>query len=193
MIYSLNYSGYNIIRGNYNIFGIIFLDYYLMKLLFIVRGSFWIFSTLNIFLNAGLLQILRFSSSKNVLAKTFMKKSRLCCVLLKTFRSYLLILYALKPPSNKRLSKYYFVFRVNISPSFTLFAGRIKPHFDERNRIYELDSCNGSGKVCLVYKDLKAGTNKIFDYRISKICFIHCRLDLEGNSVQKVEFSHETS
>ncbi|XP_065059602.1 tubulin polyglutamylase complex subunit 2-like [Rhopilema esculentum] len=35
--------------------------------------------------------------------------------------------------------------------------GRIKPHFDERNRIYELDSCNGNGKVCLVYKDLKAG------------------------------------
>uniref|UniRef100_A0A4X2LTJ5 Knr4/Smi1-like domain-containing protein n=2 Tax=Vombatus ursinus TaxID=29139 RepID=A0A4X2LTJ5_VOMUR len=27
-----------------------------------------------------------------------------------------------------------------------------KPHFDSRNRIFELDSCNGNGKVCLVYK-----------------------------------------
>ncbi|XP_044513781.1 tubulin polyglutamylase complex subunit 2 [Gracilinanus agilis] len=27
-----------------------------------------------------------------------------------------------------------------------------KPHFDSRNRIFELDSCSGNGKVCLVYK-----------------------------------------
>lgn len=27
-----------------------------------------------------------------------------------------------------------------------------KPHFDSRNVIFELDSCNGNGKVCLVYK-----------------------------------------
>ncbi|XP_074064114.1 tubulin polyglutamylase complex subunit 2-like isoform X3 [Macrotis lagotis] len=27
-----------------------------------------------------------------------------------------------------------------------------KPHFDSRNIIFELDSCNGNGKVCLVYK-----------------------------------------
>ena len=33
----------------------------------------------------------------------------------------------------------------------------MKPHFNERNRIYELDGCEGNGKVCLVYKDLKAG------------------------------------
>jgi len=35
--------------------------------------------------------------------------------------------------------------------------GHVKPHFNERNRIYELDGCEGNGKVCLVYKDLKAG------------------------------------
>ncbi|XP_029436967.1 tubulin polyglutamylase complex subunit 2 isoform X2 [Rhinatrema bivittatum] len=34
---------------------------------------------------------------------------------------------------------------------------REKPHFDSRNLIFELDSCNGYGKVCLVYKVSKAG------------------------------------
>ncbi|PNI60692.1 TPGS2 isoform 17 [Pan troglodytes] len=32
-----------------------------------------------------------------------------------------------------------------------------KPHFDSRSVIFELDSCNGSGKVCLVYKSGKPG------------------------------------
>ena len=41
--------------------------------------------------------------------------------------------------------------------SFT-FPGNVKPHFDERNRIYELDSCSGFGKVTLVYKTIKAGS-----------------------------------
>lgn len=40
---------------------------------------------------------------------------------------------------------------------FNPFLGHLKPHFDDRNRVYELDSCGGNGKVCLVYKDLKAG------------------------------------
>eukprot|EP00794_Sanderia_malayensis_P009848 gene9848-10858_t len=35
--------------------------------------------------------------------------------------------------------------------------GRAKPHFDQRNRIFELDNCAGNGKVCLVYKEVKAG------------------------------------
>ncbi|KAF7473701.1 tubulin polyglutamylase complex subunit 2 [Marmota monax] len=30
-----------------------------------------------------------------------------------------------------------------------------KPHFDSRNVIFELDSCSGNGKVCLVYKSGK--------------------------------------
>ncbi|XP_012296191.2 tubulin polyglutamylase complex subunit 2 isoform X1 [Aotus nancymaae] len=30
-----------------------------------------------------------------------------------------------------------------------------KPHFDSRSVIFELDSCNGNGKVCLVYKSGK--------------------------------------
>ncbi|XP_049990859.1 tubulin polyglutamylase complex subunit 2 [Alexandromys fortis] len=32
-----------------------------------------------------------------------------------------------------------------------------KPHFDGRSVIFELDSCNGNGKVCLVYKHGKPG------------------------------------
>ncbi|XP_052012018.1 tubulin polyglutamylase complex subunit 2 isoform X2 [Apodemus sylvaticus] len=32
-----------------------------------------------------------------------------------------------------------------------------KPHFDCRSAIFELDSCNGNGKVCLVYKNGKPG------------------------------------
>lgn len=31
------------------------------------------------------------------------------------------------------------------------------PHFDSRSRIFELDSCGGNGKVCLVYKNCTAG------------------------------------
>ncbi|KAF1466238.1 Tubulin polyglutamylase complex subunit 2, partial [Pygoscelis adeliae] len=30
-----------------------------------------------------------------------------------------------------------------------------KPHFDSRSLIFELDPCNGNGKVCLVYKHAK--------------------------------------
>ncbi|KAG9488297.1 hypothetical protein GDO78_007870 [Eleutherodactylus coqui] len=32
-----------------------------------------------------------------------------------------------------------------------------KPHFDSRNVIFELDPCDGIGKVCLVYRKHKAG------------------------------------
>eukprot|EP00112_Aurelia_sp_Birch-Aquarium-sp1_P023861 Seg729.16 transcript_id=Seg729.16/GoldUCD/mRNA.D3Y31 product="Tubulin polyglutamylase complex subunit 2" protein_id=Seg729.16/GoldUCD/D3Y31 len=46
--------------------------------------------------------------------------------------------------------------------------GHTRPHFDDRNRVYELDSCNGNGKVCLVYKDLKAG----FTTSIPEIWFL---------------------
>ncbi|KAK2914786.1 tubulin polyglutamylase complex subunit 2 isoform X1 [Channa argus] len=31
------------------------------------------------------------------------------------------------------------------------------PHFDSRSRIFELDSCGGNGKVCLVYKNCTTG------------------------------------
>ncbi|XP_008318635.1 tubulin polyglutamylase complex subunit 2 [Cynoglossus semilaevis] len=31
------------------------------------------------------------------------------------------------------------------------------PHFDSRSRIFELDSCSGNGKVCLVYKNCTPG------------------------------------
>lgn len=32
-----------------------------------------------------------------------------------------------------------------------------EPHFDSRSRIFELDSCGGNGKVCLVYKNCTPG------------------------------------
>uniref|UniRef100_A0A8C5LQ67 Tubulin polyglutamylase complex subunit 2 n=1 Tax=Leptobrachium leishanense TaxID=445787 RepID=A0A8C5LQ67_9ANUR len=32
-----------------------------------------------------------------------------------------------------------------------------QPHFDSRNSIFELDPCNGNGKVCLVYKTSRPG------------------------------------
>ncbi|XP_032217949.1 tubulin polyglutamylase complex subunit 2 isoform X1 [Nematostella vectensis] len=35
--------------------------------------------------------------------------------------------------------------------------GHVKPHFDSRSKLFELDPCDGFGKVCLVYKDVKAG------------------------------------
>ncbi|TRY95129.1 hypothetical protein DNTS_003842 [Danionella cerebrum] len=34
-----------------------------------------------------------------------------------------------------------------------------KPHFDTRSRIFELDACNGNGKVCLVYKSCSPGVS----------------------------------
>ncbi|XP_067090622.1 tubulin polyglutamylase complex subunit 2 isoform X1 [Osmerus mordax] len=36
-------------------------------------------------------------------------------------------------------------------------VGLAKPCFDSRSRIFELDPCNGNGKVCLVYKDCAKG------------------------------------
>lgn len=36
------------------------------------------------------------------------------------------------------------------------------PHFDSRSRIFELDSCGGNGKVCLVYKNCTQGKTFIF-------------------------------
>lgn len=36
------------------------------------------------------------------------------------------------------------------------------PHFDSRSRIFELDSCGGNGKVCLVYKNCTPGDLFIF-------------------------------
>ncbi|XP_066021529.1 tubulin polyglutamylase complex subunit 2-like [Pocillopora verrucosa] len=35
--------------------------------------------------------------------------------------------------------------------------GHLKPHFDNRCKVFELDPCDSYGKVCLVYKDIKAG------------------------------------
>ncbi|XP_067840620.1 tubulin polyglutamylase complex subunit 2 isoform X1 [Heptranchias perlo] len=32
-----------------------------------------------------------------------------------------------------------------------------KPHFNSQSRIFELDYCNGNGKVCLVYKNIQSG------------------------------------
>lgn len=47
--------------------------------------------------------------------------------------------------------------RNKIKIQFVLFAGLEKPTFDNRCKIYELDPCDGYGKVCLVYRESKAG------------------------------------
>ncbi|XP_046576680.1 LOW QUALITY PROTEIN: tubulin polyglutamylase complex subunit 2-like [Haliotis rubra] len=39
-------------------------------------------------------------------------------------------------------------------------SGIEKPTFTGRNRLYELDSCDGYSKVCLVYKEAKAGVSE---------------------------------
>ncbi|XP_033742974.1 tubulin polyglutamylase complex subunit 2-like isoform X5 [Pecten maximus] len=39
-------------------------------------------------------------------------------------------------------------------------SGLEKPTFDNRCKIYELDPCDGYGKVCLVYRESKAGGNE---------------------------------
>lgn len=39
-------------------------------------------------------------------------------------------------------------------------SGLEKPTFDSRCKIYELDPCDGYGKVCLVYRESKAGGNE---------------------------------
>ncbi|XP_060926084.1 tubulin polyglutamylase complex subunit 2 [Limanda limanda] len=46
------------------------------------------------------------------------------------------------------------------------------PHFDSRSRIFELDSCGGNGKVCLVYKNCTAGVVA----QQSEIWFLDCSL-----------------
>ena len=38
---------------------------------------------------------------------------------------------------------------ITFKQTFIWFA--LAPHFDEKSRNFELDNCNGFGKVCLVY------------------------------------------
>ena len=50
--------------------------------------------------------------------------------------------------------------------------GNVKPRFDERNKCFELDSCLGFGKVCLVYKEIASGI-AVFYLTSCKInCFL---------------------
>lgn len=51
-------------------------------------------------------------------------------------------------------------------PGSVLFLA--PPHFDSRSRIFELDSCGGNGKVCLVYKNCTPGVVA----QISEIWFL---------------------
>ncbi|XP_036611373.1 tubulin polyglutamylase complex subunit 2 isoform X2 [Trichosurus vulpecula] len=47
-----------------------------------------------------------------------------------------------------------------------------KPHFDSRNQIFELDSCSGNGKVCLVYKkDKPAMVQHVQTHHLQHSCF----------------------
>jgi len=38
---------------------------------------------------------------------------------------------------------------------------RKPPHFDGRSRVFEIDSCSGFGKVCLVYRKSTPGISTI--------------------------------
>ena len=38
----------------------------------------------------------------------------------------------------------------------------LKPKFDHRSRIFELDPCDGFGKVCLIYRNTRAGRSRVF-------------------------------
>lgn len=40
-----------------------------------------------------------------------------------------------------------------------LFLEREKPKWDHRSRIFELEPCDGYGKVCLVYRNTAKGTS----------------------------------
>lgn len=39
-----------------------------------------------------------------------------------------------------------------------IFVGLEKPSFDSRCKIYEMDPCDGYGRVCLVFRENKTGT-----------------------------------
>lgn len=47
--------------------------------------------------------------------------------------------------------------QIMLCNKYKCFAGLEKPTFDMRCKIYELDPCDGYGKVCLVYKENKTG------------------------------------
>ncbi|XP_017568629.2 tubulin polyglutamylase complex subunit 2 [Pygocentrus nattereri] len=46
---------------------------------------------------------------------------------------------------------------LDFEDAFEGSEGHEEPHFDSRSRIFELDSCGGNGRVCLVYKNCTPG------------------------------------
>ncbi|XP_051537380.1 tubulin polyglutamylase complex subunit 2 isoform X2 [Myxocyprinus asiaticus] len=54
--------------------------------------------------------------------------------------------------------------------------GPEQPHFDSRSRIFELDPCNGNGKVCLVYKSCTPGViaQQCEVWFLDRSLFWHC-------------------
>ena len=52
------------------------------------------------------------------------------------------------------------IFSLNQSmwDSFFFILDADVPHFDRRSRIFELDPCDGYGKLCMVYLNTKPGT-----------------------------------
>lgn len=54
-----------------------------------------------------------------------------------------------------KLAKY--LFRICLYCLTEKAQAPAEPHFDSRSRVFELDSCGGNGKVCLVYKNCTPG------------------------------------
>ena len=63
----------------------------------------------------------------------------------------------------------------------------MRPHFDSRSKVFELDPCGGFGKVCLVYNDLKAGEEKNRTSILFGFDFVFCVL-VDYNSLLKKPF-----
>lgn len=63
-------------------------------------------------------------------------------------------------PLLHKFAKY--LFRICLYCLTEKAQGPAEPHFDSRSRIFELDSCGGNGKVCLVYKNCTPGVLVVF-------------------------------
>jgi hypothetical protein len=59
------------------------------------------------------------------------------------------------------------------------------PLFDEQSRNFEIDNCNGFGKVCMVYKASKPG---LFQLNLFDICFFMTPYLTSGTPSENPEF-----
>lgn len=48
-----------------------------------------------------------------------------------------------------------------LTVSYCFCVGQEKPTFDNRCKVFELDPCDGYGRVCLVYKESRTGNSSL--------------------------------